>query len=90
MRHYRKGVGAAWRLGVNHGSYCLGCCWALMLVMFGVGVGNLAGMAALTGAMVIEKAVPGGKRLSPIIGVVLLLLGALWLAHPLWLHWAGI
>src|SRR2546421_1661468 len=90
MRHYRKGIGAAWRLGLQHGSYCLGCCWALMLVMFGVGVGNLAGMTALTGAMVIEKAVPGGKRLSPIIGVVLLLLGALWLAHPLWLHWAGI
>jgi predicted metal-binding membrane protein len=61
-----------------------------MLVMFGVGVGNLAGMAALTGAMVIEKSVPGGKRLSPIIGIVLLLLGALWLAHPAWLLRAGI
>src|ERR1700730_12936532 len=90
MRHYRRGTGAALSLGVRHGGYCLGCCWALMLVMFGVGVGNLAGMAALTGAMVIEKAVPGGKRLSPIIGVVLLLLGALWLAHPVWLQRAGI
>src|SRR6266487_3674781 len=68
---------------------CLGCCWALMLVMFGVGVGNLAGMAALTGAMVIEKAVPGGKRLSPLVGIALLLLGMVWLAHPLWLHRAG-
>jgi predicted metal-binding membrane protein len=90
MRYYRKGVGAAWHLGLRHGGYCLGCCWALMLVMFGVGVGNLAGMAALTGAMVIEKAIPGGKRLSPFIGVVLLLLGGLWLAHPLWLQSAGI
>jgi predicted metal-binding membrane protein len=90
MRHYRKGVDAAWYLGVRHGGYCLGCCWALMLVMFGVGVGNLAGMATLTGAMVIEKAVPGGKRLSPIIGIVLLLLGGLWLAHPVWLLRAGI
>jgi len=90
MRHYRKGVGPAWQLGLRHGGYCLGCCWALMLVMFGVGVGNLAGMAALTGVMVIEKAVPGGKRLSPFIGVMLLLLGTLWLAHPVWLHWAGI
>ncbi len=69
---------------------CLGCCWALMLVMFGVGVGNLAGMAALTGAMVIEKTVPGGKRLSPVIGIILLLLGVLWLAHPVWLNRAGI
>ena len=61
-----------------------------MLVMFGVGVGNLAGMAALTGAMVIEKAIPGGKRLSPVIGVALLLLGVLWLAHPAWLQRAGV
>ncbi|HEY6540293.1 MAG TPA: DUF2182 domain-containing protein, partial [Ktedonobacteraceae bacterium] len=90
MRHYRKGAGAAWCLGLRHGGYCLGCCWALMLVMFGVGVGNLAGMAALTGAMVIEKAIPGGKRLSPFIGIILLLLGLLWLAHPLWLQRAGI
>ena len=90
MHYYRKGVSPAWSLGIRHGGYCLGCCWALMLVMFGVGVGNLAGMVALTGAMVIEKAVPGGKRLSPFIGVLLLLLGILWLAHPLWLQRAGI
>jgi predicted metal-binding membrane protein len=62
----------------------------LMLVMFGVGVGNLAGMAALTGVMVIEKAIPGGKRLSPFVGVILLLLGVLWLVHPIWLQRAGI
>jgi predicted metal-binding membrane protein len=90
MRHYRRGTGAALHLGLRHGAYCLGCCWALMLVMFGVGVGNLVGMAALTGAMVIEKTIPGGKRLSPFIGIVLLLLGVLWLAHPLWLQRAGI
>ncbi len=85
LHSYRKGLEPAWQLGLRHGSYCLGCCWALMLVMFGVGVGNLAGMAALTGAMVIEKAVHGGKRLSPVIGVMLLLFGLLWLAHPAWL-----
>ncbi len=90
LRYYRKGAGTAWQLGLRHGGYCLGCCWALMLVMFGVGVGNLAGMAALTGAMVIEKTVPGGKRLSPVIGIILLLLGILWLAHPVWLYRAGI
>jgi len=90
MHYYRKGVGTAWQLGLRHGGYCLGCCWALMLVMFGVGVGNLAGMAALTGAMVIEKTMPGGKRLSPLIGIILLLLGLLWLVHPVWLLRAGI
>jgi hypothetical protein len=55
-----------------------------------VGVGSLAAMAALTGAMVIEKIMPGGKRLSPFIGIVLLLLGLLWFAHPVWLIRAGI
>jgi predicted metal-binding membrane protein len=90
MRYYRKGMGTAWHLGLRHGGYCLGCCWALMLVMFGVGVGNLAGMAALTGVMVIEKTVPDGKRLSPLIGIILLLLGVLWLAHPVWLRRVGV
>jgi predicted metal-binding membrane protein len=82
VRYYRKGVGAAWRLGLRHGAFCLGCCWALMLVMFGVGVGSLAWMAALAGVMVVEKTIPGGQRLSPIVGIVLVLLAAVWLIQP--------
>ena len=85
MRYYRLGVGAAWRMGLRHGMFCLGCCWALMLVMFGIGVSSLLSMALLTGAMVVEKTYPGGQRLSPVIGIVLLGLSALWLAHPAWL-----
>lgn len=88
-RYYRQGVGAAWRLGLRHGMFCLGCCWALMLVMFGVGVGNLAWMAALAGVMTIEKAVPGGRRLSPVVGIVMLLLAVLWVVHPAWLVVTG-
>jgi predicted metal-binding membrane protein len=85
VRHYRPGVGAAWRLGLRHGAFCLGCCWALMLVMFGIGVGSLLWMVVLTGVMVIEKTYPGGQRLGHMIGIVLLGLSALWLAHPAWL-----
>jgi predicted metal-binding membrane protein len=85
VRYYRHGVGGAWRIGLRHGAFCLGCCWALMLVMFGIGVGSLVIMALLTSAMVIEKTYPGGQRLSPVIGIVLLGLAALWLAHPAWL-----
>ncbi len=84
-RHYRAGVGGAWRLGLRHGIFCLGCCWALMLVMFGVGIGSLAWMAALAGVMTIEKAVPGGRRIVPLVGMALLLLAGLWLLHPAWL-----
>jgi predicted metal-binding membrane protein len=85
VRYYRKGAGAAWQLGLRHGLFCLGCCWALMLVMFGVGMSSLVWMAVLTGVMVVEKEVPGGQRLSPVIGVALLLLAVLWLMHPSWL-----
>jgi len=53
--------------------------------MFGIGVSSLLSMALLTGAMVVEKTYPGGQRLSPVIGIVLLGLSALWLAHPAWL-----
>jgi predicted metal-binding membrane protein len=81
VRYYRKGAGAAWRLG---------CCWALMLVMFGLGVGSLVSMAVLTGVVVVEKTFPGGRRLSPVIGIALLLLALLWLAHPTWLLSIGV
>jgi predicted metal-binding membrane protein len=90
VRYYRKGVGAAWGLGLRHGMFCLGCCWALMLVMFGVGVGGLAWMVALAGVMTIEKAVPGGRRIGPLVGVALLLLAALWLAQPLGIIFPGL
>lgn len=82
VRYYRTGVGQSWRLGLRHGAFCLGCCWALMLVMCGVGIASLTGMAALTGVMVIEKAIPGGQRLRSAIGIACLVLAALWVAHP--------
>jgi predicted metal-binding membrane protein len=85
MRYYRQGITPAWQLGVRHGLFCLGCCWALMLIMFGIGVGSLAWMAGLAGVMVVEKAVPGGRRLAPAIGIICLILAALWLLHPAWL-----
>lgn len=85
VRYYRPGVRAAWNLGLRHGSFCLGCCWALMLVMFGLGVGSLMSMALLTGLMVIEKTYPGGQRLSPFLGGALLGLAVLWFIHPAWL-----
>lgn len=72
----------AWRLGRHHGRCCLGSCWALMLLMFGVGVGSIIWMAVLAGVMVAEKVMPGGRWLSPVVGVAALLLAALWLAHP--------
>jgi predicted metal-binding membrane protein len=77
-RHYQRGLAAAWALGVRHGLSCLGCCWALMLVMFATGVGNLWWMVALTAVMVAEKTTRWGPRLVSPVGVVLLVAAA-WL-----------
>jgi len=59
----------ALRLGFDHGLFCVGCCWALMLLMFVVGTGSLGWMLALAGAMAVEKNLPGGRRLSAPLGV---------------------
>jgi predicted metal-binding membrane protein len=85
LRHYRRGVGDAFRMGAGHGVFCLGCCWALMLVMFGAGIANLLWMAPLTVVMWIEKAGPRGDRLTIPLGVLLLGLGALVMLQPAWL-----
>jgi predicted metal-binding membrane protein len=85
LRHYRRGQAEAFRLGRGHGLFCLGCCWALMLLMFAAGVANLAWMAALTAVMVYEKAGRHGRRLTPVVGVTLLAWSVLVLAHPAWL-----
>ena len=70
-QHYGRGT-RVWRLGWFHALNCLGCCWALMLVMFGVGVGNPLIMLGLTAVMVAEKTTKRGHRLVTPVGVALL------------------
>lgn len=67
-----------WRQGLRYGLFCLGSCWAIMLLMFGLGLKNLLGMVALTAVIFVEKEIPGGARLRPLIGVSFLLLAGLW------------
>jgi predicted metal-binding membrane protein len=67
---------ALW-LGINHGFFCVGCCWALMLLMFGVGVGNVGWMLALGAIMAVEKNLPWGRKLSAPLGLALLGCGAM-------------
>jgi predicted metal-binding membrane protein len=83
-RHYRRGTAGGFSLGARHGLFCVGCCWALMLVMFAAGAASLVWMAALTALMVHEKTRPAGARVVPLTGVVLLALGStllLWAAY---------
>jgi predicted metal-binding membrane protein len=62
----------AFLLGVHHGVFCVGCCWAIMLLMFVVGTGNLGWMLALAAIMAVEKNAAWGRRLSQPLGFVLI------------------
>jgi predicted metal-binding membrane protein len=62
----------AFRIGVDHGLFCVGCCWALMLIMFVVGVGSVGWMLALAALMAAEKNLPVGRRLRTPVGLGLL------------------
>ena len=84
LAHYRRGAAGGFRLGFKHGLFSLGCCWALMLVMFAAGVALLWWMAALTAVMVYEKTGRHGAAVTPVVGVALLLLAAIAFAHPPW------
>jgi predicted metal-binding membrane protein len=70
-QHWRPGVGGALRMGVVHGIYCLGCCWALMLLLFAGGVMNLVVILALTVWVILEKTAPFGAQGARIGGAVL-------------------
>jgi len=75
-RRWRSGSAGALRMGVEHGVYCVGCCWALMLLLFAGGVMNLTVIAALTVFVAFEKLAPLGIWSARASGVVLILLAA--------------
>ena len=74
IEHWRGQAQArhAFALGAHHGLFCVGCCWALMLLMFAVGTGSLGWMLLLAAVMAIEKNFSWGRRLSAPLGVALL------------------
>jgi predicted metal-binding membrane protein len=82
MRHYRRGALNGLKLGFGHALYCVGCCWALMLVMFAAGVAHLAWMGVLAAIMFLEKATPLGNRIVAPVGVALGALAGIALLAP--------
>ena len=82
MHHSRPGVAGAFRMGVVHGTYCLGCCWALMLLLFVGGVMNLVVIAALTALVGFEKLGPFGIRTARASGAMLIGAGVWMLLAP--------
>ena len=78
MRRWRSGSSGAFRMGAEHGAYCVGCCWALMLLLFAGGVMNLWVIAGLTAFVAFEKLAPAGVWSARISGLLLVAL-AVWL-----------
>lgn len=75
LGEWRAGVYGAFMMGVRHGGVCLGCCWALMALLFVGGVMNLAWVVALSIAVAIEKLAPHGDRLARVLGLGLIAAG---------------
>lgn len=79
MRHYQPGAAGALRMGLGHGFYCLGCCWAAMALLFVGGVMNLTWVAGLAIFVLIEKALPFGRAFGIAVGIGALAAGSYWL-----------
>lgn len=71
-RHRRSGHAAAFRMGLIHGGYCLGCCWALMALLFVGGVMNIWWIVGIALYVAIEKLAPGGRRIAQAMAAVLI------------------
>ena len=71
LTEWRPGASGALHMGIKHGVYCVGCCWALMALMFYAGTMNLLWIAGLALLMLAEKVLPGGRSLSYAVGIAL-------------------
>ena len=76
MSSWREGRVGALRMGMEHGAFCLGCCWVLMSLLFALGVMNLLWIAGLAVFVLAEKIAPQGERVSRATGLLLVAWGA--------------
>jgi len=86
LNHWRDGVMGAFQMGLAHGAYCVGCCWALMLLLFVGGVMNLVWVAVLALIVFVEKVIPPGRWPPRIVGMFLIAWGGSVLADAI-LRW---
>lgn len=75
VQHWREGRIGALRMGIRHGAYCFGCCWALFAVLVATGVMSIAWMLLLTLIIFVEKTLPYGRLTAPAVGFSLVALG---------------
>jgi predicted metal-binding membrane protein len=79
MHHWRSGLRGAFRMGIVHGAWCVGCCWALMVVLFAVGVMSIMWMLVVAAIVFAEKVLPIGESTARALAIVLIVFGA-WVA----------
>ena len=72
LNEWREGAAGAYLMGLHHGAMCVGCCAMLMLLLFVFGVMNLVWVAALSVFVVLEKSLPGGRRIARVSGYAML------------------
>lgn len=82
MTSWREGTAGALRMGLLHGAYCLGCCWLLFVILFPLGIMNIAAMAAITLLVFAEKTLPWGRRVARVTAGALAAYGAVVLVVP--------
>lgn len=77
---WRDGRGGAVRMGLEHGVYCFGCCWLLFVILFPLGMMNIAAMAVITAVIFAEKSFVLGPRVAQVAALVLIVYGAVVIA----------
>lgn len=82
LNAWRDGYGGAFRMGLEHGVYCLGCCWHLFAILFPLGMMNIGVLAVITLLIFAEKTLPPGRRIGQLAGVALLAYGVFALFVP--------
>jgi predicted metal-binding membrane protein len=82
MTSWRDGATGALRMGLLHGAYCLGCCWLLFVVLFPLGIMNVAAMAVITLVIFAEKVLPWGRPVARATAAALVAYGAVVLVVP--------
>ena len=79
--HWRPGVAGAFRMGVSHGAFCVGCCWALMLLLFTAGVMNLLWVAMLAVLVLVQKILPYPRVVTTVAGMAMAVVGLVLVLH---------
>ena len=82
LSSWHDGYGGAFRMGLEHGAFCLGCCWLLFVILFPLGIMNIAVMALVTALIFAEKALPIGRQISKFAGAGLIVYGVLIMFLP--------